>query len=324
MHTWSPSAPPSAFRARSAHRCKQPAAQGLCKHASAASNPRQHILHQSVLTWPVRPSSNMIGPPKYPATIICMIIGPRCRQPAAEKKPADTGELDSSPSLARLVIPLAARALISSRCRHSLLYLLMQTSRPANSILGRLPETREYRNVKRFPMAKEIPGIRIFRFDSSLHFANKDYFENRLKALVSSRPLLLLLCLNVRMMADFCLGRHCISLEHAGRADGVTLVFFTSFFLCVGRLGAPERNNSKAFARPLTKPLQGTHSGINPNAPILPSLSQGSLYPSDDLSCPRDHILDFRLVDRSPYRHQPAQIWMKNHDEAYHSSHGTT
>lgn len=60
----------------------------------------------------------------------------------------------------------------------------MQTSRPANSILGRLPETREYRNVKRFPMAKEIPGIRIFRFDSSLHFANKDYFENRLKALV--------------------------------------------------------------------------------------------------------------------------------------------
>ncbi|CAN0326268.1 unnamed protein product [Pylaiella littoralis] len=65
----------------------------------------------------------------------------------------------------------------------SLLYLLMQTSRPANSILGRLPETREYRNVKRFPMAKEIPGIRIFRFDSSLHFANKDYFENRLKAL---------------------------------------------------------------------------------------------------------------------------------------------
>ncbi|CAM9630726.1 unnamed protein product, partial [Hapterophycus canaliculatus] len=65
----------------------------------------------------------------------------------------------------------------------SLLYLLMQTSRPANSTLGRLPETREYRNIKRFPMAKEIPGIRIFRFDSSLHFANKDYFENRLKAL---------------------------------------------------------------------------------------------------------------------------------------------
>lgn len=71
--------------------------------------------------------------------------------------------------------------------RGSLLYLLMKTSRPANSILGRLPETREYRNVKRFPMAKEIPGIRIFRFDSSLHFANKDYFENRLKALVSTQ-----------------------------------------------------------------------------------------------------------------------------------------
>ncbi|CAM9481878.1 unnamed protein product, partial [Discosporangium mesarthrocarpum] len=65
----------------------------------------------------------------------------------------------------------------------SLVYLLVQTSRPANSILGRLPGTRDYRNIKRFPMAKEIPGIRIFRFDSSLHFANKDFFEARLKAL---------------------------------------------------------------------------------------------------------------------------------------------
>ncbi|CAB1115838.1 sulP [Ectocarpus sp. CCAP 1310/34] len=80
----------------------------------------------------------------------------------------------------------------------SLLYLLKQTSRPANSTLGRLPETREYRNIKRFPMAKEIPGIRIFRFDSSLHFANKDYFENRLKALAhvfQPRYFLVLPCL---------------------------------------------------------------------------------------------------------------------------------
>ncbi|CAM9491771.1 unnamed protein product, partial [Choristocarpus tenellus] len=68
----------------------------------------------------------------------------------------------------------------------SLVYLLVQTSRPANSILGRLPGTRDYRNIKRFLMAKEIPGIRIFRFDSSLHFANKDFFEARLKALEDS------------------------------------------------------------------------------------------------------------------------------------------
>lgn len=40
--------------------------------------------------------------------------------------------------------------------------------------------------MRRFPQAKEIPGIRIFRFDSSLHFANKDFFEKKLKALVSA------------------------------------------------------------------------------------------------------------------------------------------
>lgn len=42
----------------------------------------------------------------------------------------------------------------------SLLWLLRKTARPQCCVLGRLPQTHIYRNVARFPMAKEEPGKR--------------------------------------------------------------------------------------------------------------------------------------------------------------------
>ncbi|PFH34251.1 STAS domain-containing protein [Besnoitia besnoiti] len=63
----------------------------------------------------------------------------------------------------------------------SLLWLLRKTARPQCSVLGRLPQTYIYRNVARFPMAKEEPGIKIVRFDASLNFSNSDYFDARVR-----------------------------------------------------------------------------------------------------------------------------------------------
>ncbi|KAF8817970.1 hypothetical protein IE077_002465, partial [Cardiosporidium cionae] len=62
----------------------------------------------------------------------------------------------------------------------SVLWLLKESSRPSTAILGQLPNTCIYRNIKRFPMAKEIPGIRIFRFDASINFSNAEYFEKKI------------------------------------------------------------------------------------------------------------------------------------------------
>eukprot|EP00922_Rhytidocystis_sp_ex-Travisia-forbesii_P055261 GHVS01081843.1.p1 GENE.GHVS01081843.1~~GHVS01081843.1.p1 ORF type:complete len:812 (+),score=210.01 GHVS01081843.1:347-2437(+) len=59
----------------------------------------------------------------------------------------------------------------------SLLWLLKKTCRPTTAVLGRLPGTTIYRNVMRFPMAVQIPGILIVRWDASLNFANVEYFE---------------------------------------------------------------------------------------------------------------------------------------------------
>ncbi len=62
----------------------------------------------------------------------------------------------------------------------SLLWIVAKSSRPKAVVLACLPQSNVFRNIKRFPMAKEIPGVRIFRFDGNLHFANKDYFTKRL------------------------------------------------------------------------------------------------------------------------------------------------
>ncbi len=65
----------------------------------------------------------------------------------------------------------------------SLLWIVAKSSRPKAVVLACLPESNVFRNIKRFPMAKEIPGVRIFRFDGNLHFANKDYFTERVMKL---------------------------------------------------------------------------------------------------------------------------------------------
>ncbi len=65
----------------------------------------------------------------------------------------------------------------------SLLWIVAKSSRPKAVVLACLPQSNVFRNIKRFPMAREIPGIRILRFDGNLHFANKDYFTRRVKKL---------------------------------------------------------------------------------------------------------------------------------------------
>ena len=46
--------------------------------------------------------------------------------------------------------------------------------------VGVLPGTGIYRSLDRFPDAKRVAGIRIFRLDSSINFANAAQFEERL------------------------------------------------------------------------------------------------------------------------------------------------
>lgn len=60
----------------------------------------------------------------------------------------------------------------------SLLVVIYRSANPHVAILGRLPGTNYYRNLKRFPEAENRPDILAFRFDAQLYFANAGFFRD--------------------------------------------------------------------------------------------------------------------------------------------------
>ncbi|MCI06678.1 sulfate/bicarbonate/oxalate exchanger and transporter sat-1, partial [Trifolium medium] len=51
----------------------------------------------------------------------------------------------------------------------------------SRSVLGRLPGTTVYRNVKQYPEAYTYNGIVIVRIDAPIYFANISYIKDRLR-----------------------------------------------------------------------------------------------------------------------------------------------
>lgn len=65
----------------------------------------------------------------------------------------------------------------------SLVMVVYRSTKPHVAVLGKLPGTNTYRNIKRFPQAEERDDVLIIRFDSQLYFANVEYFKETLRKL---------------------------------------------------------------------------------------------------------------------------------------------
>jgi SulP family sulfate permease len=63
----------------------------------------------------------------------------------------------------------------------SVILLLKTSARPPTAVLGVVPGTNIFLPIKRYDQAKEIPGIKIFRFTAALTFANREHFEANLQ-----------------------------------------------------------------------------------------------------------------------------------------------
>jgi anti-anti-sigma factor len=63
----------------------------------------------------------------------------------------------------------------------SLVVLIYQASHPSTAVLGKMPGHDIYRNIRRRPEAKTIPGLLIFRLDGDLFFANADHCAEQIK-----------------------------------------------------------------------------------------------------------------------------------------------
>jgi SulP family sulfate permease len=72
----------------------------------------------------------------------------------------------------------------------SLILVVQQSYKPHTASMGRLPGTRTYRNLKRFPDAIRQPGLLIFRLDASLYFANIEHLKDQLYDHLTTDPAL--------------------------------------------------------------------------------------------------------------------------------------
>jgi anti-anti-sigma factor len=71
----------------------------------------------------------------------------------------------------------------------SLLMLIYLTSHPQGAVVGQLPGTEAYRDVRRHPEAITFPGLLIWRIGGELFFASIGHLDAALKAAVAaSRP----------------------------------------------------------------------------------------------------------------------------------------
>ncbi|MEM6348293.1 MAG: sulfate permease [Bacteroidota bacterium] len=69
----------------------------------------------------------------------------------------------------------------------SIVMVIYKSSRPHIAELGKVPNTKIYRNVDRFNQLEELDDVLIVRFDASLYFANQQYFRDQMEALIRKK-----------------------------------------------------------------------------------------------------------------------------------------
>lgn len=60
--------------------------------------------------------------------------------------------------------------------------------RPHSAILGRAEGVKGWHDITRYPDARRIPGLVLFRWDAPLFFANAEFFEQQVRAAVDASP----------------------------------------------------------------------------------------------------------------------------------------
>lgn len=60
--------------------------------------------------------------------------------------------------------------------------------RPHSAILGRAEGVKGYHDIKRYPAARRIPGLILFRWDAPLFFANAEFFRERVLDAIATSP----------------------------------------------------------------------------------------------------------------------------------------
>ena len=60
--------------------------------------------------------------------------------------------------------------------------------RPHSAVLGRVDHVKGYHDITRYPDARRVPGLVLFRWDAPLFFANAELFNDRVRQAVANAP----------------------------------------------------------------------------------------------------------------------------------------
>ena len=70
----------------------------------------------------------------------------------------------------------------------SILNVLYRSAKPTIVVLGNIPGTTYYRNIRRFEEAVQIEGKIIMRFENQIYFGNASYFKESIRKLIKEHP----------------------------------------------------------------------------------------------------------------------------------------
>ncbi len=69
----------------------------------------------------------------------------------------------------------------------SLLAMIYRSTKPHFAVLGKMPDSKEFRNIKRFDNLTEFDDILVFRYDADLYFANTSHFIETITKEINSK-----------------------------------------------------------------------------------------------------------------------------------------
>ncbi len=114
--------------------------------------------------------------------------------------------------------------------------------RPHSAILGRVERIKGYHDVTRYPEARRIPGLVLFRWDAPLFFANAEFFQRRVFAAIAESPTparWLVVAAEPVTSIDVTAADALAELDEALRASGITM--------CFAELKDPVKDKLKRF-----------------------------------------------------------------------------
>ncbi len=145
--------------------------------------------------------------------------------------------------------------------------------RPHSAVLGRVDHVKGYHDITRYPEARLIPGLVLFRWDAPLFFANAEFFHDRVLDAVARSPTpvrWLVVAAEPVTSIDVTAGDVVCDLDETLHAAGIEMCFAEMKDPVkdkLKRFGLFTRFGEKAFFATLEEAVSG-YLAIHPNGKI--------------------------------------------------------